>query len=107
MAARIRYEKHPTKDNCVISIQKFVSDTTGAKYKIILDYNDNTYAIRNERNKEFVVKSKSYGNLNVLKRNARSSLEKLGVQLNKESRDRCFGLCEKNYTQEQWEKENN
>lgn len=103
MAARIRYEKHEHRDNWVISIQKFVSKINGAKYKVLLDLENNTYNIRNERTKEFVVKSKSYGNLNVLKRNARGHLEKLGVQLNKEVRDRTFGICPKGYNQDQHE----
>lgn len=103
MALRIRYEDHEHRENWVISIQKFVSKRNGAKYRVLLDMENKTYNIRNERTKEFIYKSKSYGNLNVLKRNARNQLEKLGVELNKEVRDRTFGICPKGYTQDKHE----
>ncbi len=103
MSARIRYTKQPNRENCMISVQKFTSNSTGAKYKVVLDFNDNTFKIRNERTKEFIYKSKSYGNINVLKRNARKRLEKLGVSLDRAARDRTFGVCKKGYTQEEHE----
>ena len=103
---RIRYVNHPTKENYLISLNEYISEKTGAKYKIILDLNNMLYCIRNERNKEFIYKSKKYTNLNVLKRTARAKLESLGVKLARESRDRTFGLCPKNWTQEKQEKEN-
>lgn len=103
---RIRYKDHPTRENCVISINDFVSKKTGARYRVILDFNENNFSIRNERNKEFVFKSKNYGNLNVLRRNARAKLKDLGVAVGRESRNRCFGRCEKGFSQEKWRKEN-
>lgn len=107
MAKRIRYEKHPTRKNVVISMNIFTSKKTGARYKLVLDFDAMTYHIRNERNKEFVVNSKSYGNMNVLKRNARAHLEKIGVPMSRESRDRTFGLCDKNYSQKKHEENEN
>jgi hypothetical protein len=101
---RIRYVDHPTKDNCIISLNQYVSERTGAKYKIVLNLEEMIYGIRNERTKEFVFKSKQYTNLNVLKRTARSKLESFGVNLKRESRDRTFGICSKDYTQEKHEK---
>ena len=61
------------------------------------------YYIRNERTKEFIYKSKTYTNLNVLKRTARAKLEKLGVSLKREIRDRQFGICKKGYSQKDHE----
>lgn len=103
MSERIRYKDQKDRDNCKISVQAFVSQKTGAKYKVVLDLNEMVYKIRNERTKQFVVKSKSYGNMNVLKDRARKHLEELGVQLDRESRDRTFGLCKKGYTQKEHE----
>ncbi len=103
---RIRYTDHPTRENCLISINSYVSKISGARYKIVLDLEEMEFGIRNERNKEFSFKSKKYGNLNVLKRNARSKLEALGIDLSRESRDRTFGLCSKGHTQHKEEKSN-
>lgn len=106
MGNRVRYKKH-TKKNEMISQQIFVSQSRGSSYRVVLNLEERVYKIRNERTKEFVVKSKAYGSISVLKRNARKHLEKLGVVLKKESRDRTFGLCEKNYTQKKHEEEGN
>ena len=99
MGQRIRYQKQTKKYSTLISVQDFVSNKTGAKYKVILDVDNGIYKIRNERTKEFVVKSEAHSNMNVMKRKARAHLEKLGVSLSKESRDRTFGRCNKGYTQ--------
>ncbi len=97
---RIRYHEHKYKEGCVISGREFVSNR-GAKYRIILNLEAMEYYIRNERTKEFVKKSTyPYTNLNALKGAARRALERLGVNLKKESRYRTFGLCDKNYSQE-------
>ena len=96
---RIRYVDHPTKEDCLISLNEYVSQSTGAKYKIILNVKEMWYGIRNERSKEFSFKSKNYTNLNVLKRTARAKLESFGVRLGRESRDRTFGRCEQGYNQ--------
>ena len=101
MAQRIRYKDY--KDDTVISNKTFVSASTGARYRVVLDYKEMQYKIRNERTKEFVVKSKNYGNMNVLKRTAREHLSKLGVRMESESRDRSFGLCPKGYSQKKHE----
>ena len=101
---RIRYVEHPTKEECLISLNEYVSKSTGAKYKIVLNLKEMWYGIRNERSKEFSFKSKNYKNLNVLKRTARSKLEGLGVSLSRESRDRTFGRCPEGMSQSQWER---
>lgn len=103
--ARIRYQKQQYRENTVISVQVFTSQKTGAKYRVILDLSEMVYKIRNERTKKFVVKSKAYGHINVLKRTARAHLEKLGVHLNRESRDRTFGVVKAGMTQKKWEEE--
>lgn len=97
---RIKYIDHKYKEGCKISLNDYVSESTGARYRVILNLNDNEYYIRNERTKEYVFKSNSYGNLNVLKRNARNKLQKFGVNLGREVRQRTFGRCEKNWNQE-------
>lgn len=100
---RIKYVDHKFKDNHMITLRSFTSDSTGANYRIVLNLTDNQYYIRNERTKEYVFKSKTYGNMNVLKRNARSELERFGVVLKKEIRFRTFGLCKQGYTQKDHE----
>ena len=107
MSERIRYEKYDNRENHVISCQEFVSKSTGARYKIILDLDNNLYMVRNERTKTFVKKGgENINNLNVLKRTARKELETLGVQLQRESRDRTFGKVQKGMTQKKWEELN-
>ena len=96
---RIKYIDHKFKKNHKITSKQFTSQKTGAKYRIVLNLDGMEYYIRNERTKEFIYKSKSYTNLNVLKRTARSKLEKLGVSLKREIRDRAFGQCAKGYNQ--------
>lgn len=103
---RIRYKDHNTRENCLLTINAYVSKKTGARYRIVLDLNEMQFHIRNERSKEFVFSSKQYGNMNVLKRNARSKLESFGVDLSRESRDRTFGLCDKGHTQYKEERNN-
>ena len=100
---RVKYISHKYKKNHVISTRTFVSQSTGAKYRIILNFDDMEYYIRNERTKEFIYKSRTYTNLNVLKRVARAKLEKLGVSLKREIRDRQFGICEKGFSQSKLE----
>lgn len=97
---RIKYIDHKFRENSKISLRSYTSEKTGAKYRIVLDLNEMKYFIRNERTKEFVFKSKDYTNMNVLKRNARAELERFGVNLNRESRDRSFGLCKQGYNQQ-------
>lgn len=103
---RIRYEEHEYKEDCLISVQDFVSSKNGARYRVVLNLKEMTYHIRNERSKEFIYSSKKYGNLNVLKRTARAKLESYGISLSRESRERTFGLCPKGFTQKEYEKNN-
>ena len=102
---RIKYIDHKFKKNHRISTRSYTSQSTGAKYRPILNLESMEFYIRNERTKEYVFKSNTYTNLNVLKRSARSKLEKFGVVLKTESRDRTFGLVKTGMTQEKWEEE--
>lgn len=101
---RIKYLDHEYKENHKISTKQFTSHISGAKYRVILNLEDMQYYIRNERTKEFVYKSKTYTNINVLKRTARARLEKFGVNLKREIRDRTFGVVPAGTTQESWER---
>lgn len=97
---RIRYIDHKYKENHKISLNSYISKSTGARYRIILNLEDMEFYIRNERTKQYIKKSKtSYTNMNVLKRNARRALESMGVTLDTESRSRTFGRCNKGYNQ--------
>ncbi len=96
---RIRYVEHKFKTNCMISGRSYLSSKNGATYRVILDLDSMQYYVRNERNKEYVFKSKQYTNMNVLKRNARAELGRFGVDLSTEVRSRTFGLCPKGMTE--------
>ena len=100
---RIKYLDHKFKENHKISTKVFVSKFNGAKYRVVLNLDDMEYYIRNERTKVNIYKSRTYTNINVLKRTARAKLEKLGVELKREIRDRQFGICKKGYSQKDHE----
>ena len=76
----------------------------GIRYKVRLDTNNMTYAIKNLNSEHLLKGGENLNNLNVLKQAARERLEGLGVELGTESRDRTFGRCEKGYTQEKHER---
>jgi len=106
MTIRIKYINHKFKDDHKITNKLYTSQSTGANYRIILNLSNPEsleYYIRNERTKQYTFKSGQYTNLNVLKRKAREELQRFGVSLEKEIRNRSFGLCEKDYSQEKWE----
>jgi len=99
-AKRIKYMDYDFRgEGYKISVKDFISQRTGARYKIILNLNEMEYYIRNERNKEKIKTSRKHKNMNVMKREAREDLESLGVILGKEVRSRSFGLCETGYSQ--------
>lgn len=105
---RIKYCDHKFKKDHKITGKFYTSKSTGAKYRVVLNLENPDsleYYIRNERTKQYVFKSGQYTNLNVLKRKAREELERFGVPLNKESRNRTFGLCKLGTTQNSWEEE--
>jgi len=107
---RIKYIDHKFKKGHLISNKSFTSKRSGAKFRIILnleDKNNMQYYIRNERTKEYSFKSRIHTNINVLKRCAREELIKFGVELQRESRDRTFGLCKSGMTQKTHEMLNN
>ncbi len=103
MSKRIRYKQHPTRPECKISIQAFTSKGTGAKYRIVINEEEDTFHIRNEKSKEFVFNSEKQVSKVSLKYNARKKLQKFGVPLSRESRDRTFGLCKEGYSQKEHE----
>lgn len=100
MANRIRYEK--TKIEGVYkSKQIFVSATTGARYKVVIDTNNKIYKIMNVLKQMTIAEGgEKINNINVLKDAAKKRLQKLGVRFEDEMRNRTFGLCEKGYSQE-------
>lgn len=99
MSARIRYIETDV-ENVLISNRVFVSQSTGARYSVILDLNNFTFRIRNENSKtNTVIGGENINNLNVLKRTAKKHLERLGVSFSSESRMRTFGRCQKGYNQ--------
>ena len=105
---RIKYMDYSYREGYKISIRKYQSESTGAYYRVLLDENDPEklrFFIRNERNKEYVYKSGEYTNGNALRKAARKKLSYFGVATGKENRLRNFGLCEKGYSQKQWEAE--
>lgn len=107
MNERIRYVEYKGKENHVISNKEYISKKTGAKYKVVLDLENMLFMIRNERSKEFIKKGgEGINNINVLKRTARKELAKLGIEMDRESRDRTFGRVEKGMTQKKWEQLN-
>lgn len=106
MTKRIKYIDHKYKPNHKITNKSYASKSTGARYRVVLNLESKDsleYYIRNERTKQFVFKSEKYTNLNVLKRKARQELERFGVPLDKESRNRTFGICKVGTTQDKWE----
>lgn len=81
---RIRYEK-TDKQGILKSVKNFVSISTGARYEVFLDTNDGKFRVRNVNSRHYVIDGVSESrNLNVLKRNAKKALEKLGVSFEKE-----------------------
>jgi hypothetical protein len=100
MSTRIRYQKHSKRENVLESVQTFISDSTGAKYKVRLDLNNMMYEIKNLRSEKLHKGGEGINNLAVLKRNAKKHLSKLGVKFDGEDRKRTFGLCEKGYNQD-------
>lgn len=99
MSSRIRY--NPTEEVHIFESAKvYVSESTGARYKVFINTQEFSYRIRNELSKTNIIKREGkISNLNVLKRAAKKSLEKLGVKFSDEQRMRTFGLCDKGYNQ--------
>lgn len=104
MCKRIFYIDYKIRDNCQIS-KDYYQTSKGARYRIILDYNEMKFYIRNERDKRINYKANiSYSTDVIMKRAAKNKLIKLGVDFKRESRKRTFAICEKGMTQEKWEK---
>ena len=86
MTTRIRYEK-TDKDDIVVSTRNFHSITTDAMYIVYLNLKDVTYTIKNMLSERKYSGGDDINNLHVLKRHAKSRLEKLGVSFGDEIRD--------------------
>ncbi len=96
---RIRYNEE--EDGVFRSRKSYVSEINGAIYQLILDTNEMIYKIKNVNSERYVVVGgENINNMNVLKRTAKSALEKLGVSFTEESRARTYGLCPKGYSEE-------
>lgn len=99
---RIRYKD--TKQEGIKESTRVFTSKRGVRYKVRLDLNNMTYAIKNLNSENLIKGGENINNLNVLKQAARERLEELGVELATESRDRTFGLCIKGMTQEKHER---
>lgn len=99
MSKRIYYNQLPNKIK--ESNTTFKSESTGATYKVRLDFNDFSYTIKNVGSGHLIKPDCSgVHNENYLKRKAKAHLERLGVRLGREIRNRSFGRCEKGHNQE-------
>lgn len=88
MAKRIAYTKQ--KDGTKKS-KEYYSIRYKTRYYVILDEVNKSYRIVNVNKKRTVAQDKgNINNINVLKRNAKSALEKLGVEFSTELRDRDY-----------------
>lgn len=98
---RISYTDHPKKPGMMKSSHTLVSARTGAEYEIHVDFSSMKYWIKNINNETLspMPEEKKISNRNVLLRNIKKHLQKLGVRFEKELRNRSFGVCEKGYTQ--------
>ncbi|NRA92513.1 MAG: hypothetical protein HRU26_07480 [Psychroserpens sp.] len=100
MAQRIRYVE---EDSGIFRSRKiFTSASTGARYKVLLDTNEMIFKIQNLNTMKFVYTGgQNINNMNVLKRTAKKTLEKkFGVNFDEETRNRTYGRCPKNWSQE-------
>jgi hypothetical protein len=95
---RIRYKE--TREKGIQESTRTFKSKRGVPYKVRLNLNDMTYAIKNLNSENLIKGGENINNLNVLKQAARERLEGLGVELATESRDRTFGLCKKGYNQD-------
>lgn len=80
---RIRYAK--TSKEGILKSVKIHTAQSGAKYEVYIDTNEGNYRVRNVNSRHYVAQGESKSkNLHVLKKNAKISLEKLGVQFENE-----------------------
>lgn len=99
MTARIKYNK-TNKDGILRSVKNFTS-VKGFTYYVKLYTDEKRYEILNIDSHNIVKRGGSPpNNMNVIKRNIKRDLRRLGVEFEIEKRDRTFGLCQKGYTQE-------
>ena len=86
MTTRIRYEK-TDKENILVSVRNFHSETTDAMYIVYLNTEEVTYRVKNMLSKRTYDGGDGVNSVPVLKRNAKARLEKLGVNFGDEIRD--------------------
>jgi hypothetical protein len=96
MKQRIRYIK---KDGNIVSKNEIVSKH-GSRYSVTIDLATMTYTIKNLVSFRRYEGGENINNMNVLKRTIKAHLSHLGVLFETEKRNRVFGLCPKNWTQE-------
>jgi hypothetical protein len=92
---RIRYVKKDTK---LVTKNELISKT-GARYHVFIDLETKTYLIRNMVSQRKYEGGENINNMNVLKRTVRKHLSHLGIELETESRNRSFGLCNKGFSE--------
>jgi hypothetical protein len=95
MESRIRYKK-TNKEGIFYSVRDITSKSTGAKYRVKLNLNDNTYLIYNLKSEKSYHGGEGINNTHVLKRHIKKHLEKLGVEFNTEVRDNSSRIRGKN-----------
>lgn len=95
MKQRIRYVK---KDGKIVSKNEIISKH-GSRYIVFIDKENMTYAIRNVLSFRRYEGGENINNMNVLKRTIKAHLERLGVEFEKERRNRTFGICPPNWSQ--------
>jgi len=99
MNKRIRYTK---KDNKLVSIGEVISTkgvTKDSRYIVVIDLVAKTYYIKNVVSHRKYEGGEGVNNMNVLKRNIKKHLAHLGIEFEKEVRNRTFGKCGKNWNQ--------
>jgi hypothetical protein len=91
VSSRIRYEKYddPNSKWDMVSCRNFNSSSTDAMYIVYLNTETLQYTIKNMTTyREYgLPEGKKLTNLQVLKRNVKSRLQKLGVSFDSEIRD--------------------
>lgn len=104
---RIIYSDHPGKPGMLRS-NIIISARTGAEYEVHVDVPNMKYWVKNIGSQGLapMPEEKKISNRNVLLRNIKKHLQKLGVVFYKELRNRSFGICDKGYTQKK-HKQNN
>ncbi len=95
MKQRIRYIK---RDGKIVSKNEIISKH-GSKYLVYIDKETMTYTIKNVLSFRKYEGGENINNMNVLKRTIKEHLAYLGVEFEKERRNRTFGICPPKWSQ--------